>query len=82
MAAPPGTLLEALQEAGTADRSRLQPVLAAMTANPARALGLERKGHVAPGADADVLLIHPESLQLIHVMGRGRWLLRDSEICQ
>jgi N-acetylglucosamine-6-phosphate deacetylase len=41
-----------------------QDALLAVTVNPARALNLERKGRLEPGADADVVMLDRE----LHVM--------------
>jgi N-acetylglucosamine-6-phosphate deacetylase len=52
----------------------LEHALAMLTLNPARVLGLERrKGVLAPGADADLLLLDPE-LRVRGVMSRGAGL--------
>jgi N-acetylglucosamine-6-phosphate deacetylase len=50
---------------------KLPDALAMLTANPARLLGLEkRKGALAPGVDADLVLLDAE-LQVKDVMTRG-----------
>jgi beta-aspartyl-dipeptidase (metallo-type) len=50
-----------------------------MTANPARALMLSRKGHLAVGADADLLLVD-EDLTLRSVVARGHLLLHEGAL--
>lgn len=50
----------------------LETALALATAGPAHVLGLQRKGRLAPGADADVLLLDPGTLDLRFVVARGR----------
>lgn len=51
--------------------------LAMLTENPARLLGLEaRKGVLAPGADADLVLLD-EQMQVVAVMTRGRGWSND-----
>ena len=55
----------------------LGKALQAVTRNPARALGLKRKGQVATGRDADLVLVDPERFELTHVMANGRWQLFD-----
>lgn len=53
----------------------LERVLPAFTANPARLLRLDRKGHLGPGADADLVVLDPGGA-VADVMARGRWHVR------
>ncbi len=51
--------------------------LAMLTENPARLLGLEaRKGALAPGADADLVLLD-DKMEVAGVMTRGARLARE-----
>lgn len=77
-AASPGALLELLREAIRAHPAAVPQVLAALTSNPAQALGLQHKGRLQVGADADLLVLDPATGELCAVMCRGRWLQRDS----
>jgi len=54
-------------------------VLPAFTSSPARLLGLERKGRLSAGADADLVLLGTDHLPR-SVMAGGRWHLRDGEV--
>ena len=54
----------------------LATVLPVFTANVAAALRLARKGHLAVGADADLVILD-EHHHVTSVMARGRWLVRD-----
>jgi beta-aspartyl-dipeptidase (metallo-type) len=54
----------------------LERVLPAFTSNPAHLLRLERKGRVAAGADADLVVLD-ESGDVAEVMARGRWHVRS-----
>jgi beta-aspartyl-dipeptidase (metallo-type) len=55
----------------------LPRALSFVTANPARALGLAaRKGRVAVGADADLVLVDAD-MSIRHVIARGRHLVDD-----
>jgi len=54
--------------------------LAAVTRNPARTIGLKRKGEIAVNMDADFNLLEPGSYAINSVMSRGRWLMRDGKI--
>jgi beta-aspartyl-dipeptidase (metallo-type) len=53
----------------------LERVLPAFTSNPARLLALGRKGHLAPGADADLVVLDRDGA-VADVMARGRWHVR------
>jgi len=79
-AAKPDCLLRLLQSSLADDQNANEQIIAAMTRNPAQALHLHGKGRVQVGADADLLLLEPDKANLIHVMGRGQWLMRDKEI--
>ena len=67
-----GETLEELLAAGHA----LDRVLPAFTSNPARLLRLPRKGHLSPGADADLVVLDAAN-RIADVMARGRWHVRD-----
>lgn len=58
----------------------VQDALRVVTANPARILKLPHKGQLQVGADADLLLIDKNSLQLKAVMAKGRWLFSDGRV--
>ena len=53
----------------------LERVLPAFTSNPARLLRLEQKGRLAPGTDADLVVLDREG-RVAEVMARGRWHVR------
>jgi beta-aspartyl-dipeptidase (metallo-type) len=55
----------------------LERILPAFTANPARLLMLPRKGRLAAGADADLVVLDVEG-GIADVMARGRWHVRNS----
>ena len=48
----------------------LHETITMATANPARAIGLETKGHLAVGADADFVVLSPE-LEVLRTFTRG-----------
>jgi beta-aspartyl-dipeptidase (metallo-type) len=70
-----GALADLLAELLAAGRP-LEAVLPPFTANPARLLRLARKGRIAPGADADLVVLSAEG-RPTDVMARGRWHVRD-----
>ncbi len=71
----PGAVGEALRTL-VQRGERLERVLPAFTANPARLLRLDRKGRLVPGADADLVVLDTDAA-VADVMARGRWHVRD-----
>ncbi len=57
----------------------LPPATALFSANPAGFYGLDRKGRVEAGADADLIFLDPD-LELVHVLARGRRAVTDGEV--
>ena len=70
--APIGSLLASVREAVELHRIPLATALAAATASPAAIWGLDRKGGIAPGLDADLILLDRETLALRWTMAGGR----------
>ena len=51
----------------------------AITANPAKVLHLNTKGHIGEGYDADLCLLTPE-LTIDTVIARGEYMVKNGEI--
>ncbi|MEU1165294.1 amidohydrolase family protein, partial [Streptomyces sp. NPDC005921] len=69
------TLDRALRRAVTVDRLPVEHAVAALSANPARLLGLyDRVGSLDPGKDADLLLLDAD-FTLKGVMRKGAWVV-------
>ncbi|MGW7252852.1 N-acetylglucosamine-6-phosphate deacetylase [Streptomyces sp. NPDC054834] len=69
------TLDRAFKRAVTIDRLPVQDVVAALSANPARLLGIDdRAGSLEPGRYADLVLLD-EEFDLKGVMRRGEWVV-------
>lgn len=58
-----------VREGGLSWRDALAPA----TVNPARVLRLDRKGRIAPGLDADLVLLDADD-RIARVMAGGRWI--------
>ncbi|WP_405890400.1 N-acetylglucosamine-6-phosphate deacetylase [Streptomyces sp. NBC_00133] len=69
------TLDTAFQRAATVDRLPVQDVVQAISANPAKLLGLyDRVGSLEPGKDADLVVLDA-AFTLKGVMRKGEWLI-------
>lgn len=73
------TLLETLRAAIHEHDLALADVVPLFTRNVARLLRLRGKGELAPGADADLVILD-ESLAVDSVIARGQWLVRAGEV--
>jgi beta-aspartyl-dipeptidase (metallo-type) len=76
--ARPAALLDEIRHATAEAGVPLERMLALVTENPARILGLMRKGRIAAGADADLVALDAE-LRVRHLVANGRLLVRDGE---
>ena len=73
------SLFAGVRNAVLQERVPLATALQVITANPARILKLRGKGHLASGADADIVLLEAKTLEIQGVIARGRWLMKDRE---
>ncbi len=74
----PGALHGTLRTLAAAGRP-LEQVLPAITANPARLLRLARKGRIAAGGDADLVVLDSDG-GITDVMAMGRWHVREGQV--
>ena len=51
-----------------------------ITSNPADIYRLPRKGRIAPGHDADITFVDRGTLEIRHVISRGRVMVKDGEV--
>ncbi len=76
----PATLLAQLRACVLEGGMTFEQVLPLATSNTARVLGLHQKGRLEEGADADILLLSKESLELRATIAKGRRFFEDGEI--
>lgn len=76
----PGALLAEVRRVVRDGVLPLERALALVTTNTARTLRLERKGRLAAGCDADLVVVERGSLEIVHVVARGRVLVRDGTL--
>jgi beta-aspartyl-dipeptidase (metallo-type) len=76
----PDILAEQVRGLVTTHGFSLDVVLPLVTTNPARILKLPRKGRIAAGCDADLLVVEPESLVVRDVFTRGRRAVQDGQL--
>lgn len=68
-----GEVRDAVQQEGLP----LEVALQTITSTPARLLKLRRKGQLVAGADADLVLLDRDTLEIAGLIAGGRWLMRD-----
>jgi beta-aspartyl-dipeptidase (metallo-type) len=70
------SLFAEVRDAVRTDGVPLGTALRVITANPAHVLKLRGKGTLTAGADADIVLLDPSSLEIDGVIAKGRWLMK------
>jgi beta-aspartyl-dipeptidase (metallo-type) len=75
----PSSILVELRDLVEREGLPLEGALPVMTSNVSRALKLHRKGRLAVGMDADLVLLD-SSMQIRHLVARGEILVRDGEL--
>jgi beta-aspartyl-dipeptidase (metallo-type) len=74
----PATLLDEVLDCVREEGLPLDTALRVATTNPADTFKLSRKGRVAEGMDADLVLLD-EDMGIRHVLALGEWMLRDGK---
>jgi beta-aspartyl-dipeptidase (metallo-type) len=77
---PPRQRFDQLCRCAASPRWPVERWLPLVTANVAEVLKLARKGRLQPGADADIVVLRRDTLQLRHVVSRGQVLMRDGAL--
>lgn len=74
------SLFQAVRQAVQEEGIPLETALRVITANPARILKLRAKGRLAPGLDADLVLLDPVDLEIRTVVAKGRLLMKSGRL--
>jgi beta-aspartyl-dipeptidase (metallo-type) len=74
------SLFQAVRQAVLEEGIPLETALRVITANPARILKLRAKGRLAPGLDADLVLLDPADLEIRTVVAKGRLLMKSGRL--
>ena len=74
------TLFAEVREAVLREGVPLATALRVITANPAQLFKLRGKGGLAPGLDADLVLLEPRDLTLHSVVAKGRLLMKAGKV--
>ncbi|MDD6615805.1 MAG: beta-aspartyl-peptidase [Lachnospiraceae bacterium] len=74
------SLYREIKDAVLTEGLPLEAALKPVTSNPASLLKLERKGRIAEGADADLVLADAETLEIDSVFARGRLMVSGGKL--
>lgn len=74
------SLYREMRDAVLKDGVSLENALRTVTSNPASLLKLEKKGHIAEGKDADLVLADADSLEIDTVIARGKRMISEKRI--
>jgi beta-aspartyl-dipeptidase (metallo-type) len=74
------SLFPAVRQAVLEEGLPLETALRVITSNPARILKLKAKGRLAPGLDADLVLVDPKELEVRTVIAKGRLLMKAGKV--
>ncbi|HJW43469.1 MAG TPA: beta-aspartyl-peptidase [Geothrix sp.] len=74
------SLFPAVRQAVQDEGIPLETALRVITSNPARILKLRAKGRLAPGMDADLVLLDPKDLEIRTVIAKGRMLMKAGRL--
>ena len=74
--APISSLLETVQALVNEENVPVSTALETVTSSPAHVLNLRRKGRIAPGADADLVVLDPD-LNVDRVYAKGQMMVKE-----
>lgn len=73
------SLYREVRDAILQEKVDITQALRTVTANPADLLKLKRKGRIAAGCDADLVLVRQEDLQIHTVLSKGSLMVKDGK---
>jgi beta-aspartyl-dipeptidase (metallo-type) len=76
----PALLHEELRKVVRGHVCSLEQALAFVTSNTARILKLEHKGSLEQGKNGDILVLEEGSLEIVHVLSNGEFMVRDGSL--
>jgi beta-aspartyl-dipeptidase (metallo-type) len=76
----PRVLSEQIRSCVTQHNFPLELVLPLVTRNTARILKLEKKGTLEKGKWGDILLLEKDTLEIVHVLSKGIFMVRDGSM--
>ena len=76
----PGTLFDQLRNCVLEHGFELERILPFFTTNTANILQLRSKGSLEAGQDGDLLILQPETLELVEVIAHGRRMMSHGEL--
>lgn len=71
------SLYREVRDAILQEKVDITTALLPVTVNPAELLKLKGKGRIAPGGDADLVLVDKDTLQIHTVLAKGRLMVQD-----
>lgn len=78
--APIASLFESFKELVQTHNVPLEQAIQVVSTNPARILKLKKKGVLAPGMDADLLLLDGQDFLITDVFAKGRQMMANQEV--
>jgi beta-aspartyl-dipeptidase (metallo-type) len=75
-----GTLFEEIRDAILKDNVPMEDAIRVITSNPATNLKLSNKGRIAPGMDADLVILDEGSLEIDTVIAMGITMIENKKI--
>lgn len=78
--ASPETMLWQIQKVFQELKWPIEKILPILTSNTARLLKMPNKGRIDLGADADILVMNPKTLELEYVIAKGKIFMRNQEV--